>query len=101
MTSWPEGSLPEPTAPSARIPRAVWVLGLVSLFVDLSNEMLYPVVPLFDAGTLGAPLALIGFIEGAAEVTAGLSKGYFGGLSDRVGKRRAFVTVGYALSALS
>ena len=99
MTDTPETTRPGPAR--ARIPRAVWVLGLVSLFADLSSEMLYPVVPLFLAGTLGAPLALVGFIEGAAEVTAGLSKGYFGGLSDRLGKRRAFVTAGYALSALS
>ena len=95
---------PERTAPDAdrtSLPRAAWVLGLVSLFVDLASEMLYPVVPLFLAGTLGAPFALIGLIEGAAEVTAGLSKGYFGGLSDRLRKRKAFVTAGYALSALS
>lgn len=99
MTDVPEITPPKP--PRARLPRAVWVLGFVSLFVDLASEMLYPVVPLFLAGTLGAPLALIGFIEGAAEVTAGISKGYFGGLSDRLRKRRAFVTAGYALSALS
>jgi MFS family permease len=95
----PDADRPSP-AP-ARLPRAVWTLGLVSLFVDLSSEMLYPVVPLFLAGTLGAPFALIGLIEGAAELTAGLSKGYFGGLSDRWRRRRVFVTAGYALSALS
>ncbi len=79
----------------------MWVLGLVSLFVDLASELLYPVVPLYLAGALGAPFVLIGLIEGAAEVTAGFSKGYFGGLSDRLGRRKAFVVAGYALSALS
>ena len=88
-------------APAPRLPRAVWVLGLVSLFVDLASELLYPVVPLYLVGALGAPLVLIGLIEGAAEVTAGFSKGYFGGLSDRLGRRKAFVVAGYALSALS
>ena len=77
------------------------MLGLVSLFVDLASEMLYPVVPLYLAGALGAPLVLIGLIEGAAEVTSGFAKGYFGGLSDRLGRRKAFVVAGYALSALS
>ncbi len=84
-----------------KLPRPVWVLSLVSLFIDLSSEMLYPVVPLFLAGTLGAPFALIGLIEGAAEVTAGLTKGYFGGLSDRIRRRKIFVVGGYTLSALS
>lgn len=92
---------PPPDAASRKLPRAVWVLGFVSLFVDLSSEMLYPVLPLYLAGTLGAPFALIGLIEGMAEVTAGLSKGYFGGLSDRWRRRKAFVVVGYTLSALS
>ena len=73
---------------------------MVSFFVDLSSELLYPVVPLFLVA-LGTPLPAIGLIEGAAEVTAGVAKGYFGGLSDRLGKRRAFVTAGYLLSALS
>ena len=92
---------PSAPAPQRTLPRAVWVLGFVSLFVDLSSEMLYPILPLYLAGTLGAPFALIGFIEGLAEVTAGLSKGYFGGLSDRWRRRKAFVVGGYALSALS
>ena len=93
---------PAPPPPAIRpLPRAVWTLGLVSLFVDLSSEMLYPVLPLFRVGALGTPLAVVGLIEGAAEVTAGLLKGTFGALSDRLGKRKPFVVAGYALSALS
>ncbi len=83
-----------------RLPRAVWTLGFVSFFVDVSSELLYPVLPLFLAA-LGTPFALIGLTEGLAEITAGISKGYFGGLSDRFRRRRVFVTLGYALSALS
>ena len=86
--------------PAPHIPKPVWVLGLVSLLVDLSSEMLYPVVPIFLASVLSAPPALIGFIEGVAEVTAGFTKGYFGSLSDRLRRRKVFVILGYALSAL-
>ena len=89
-----------PSASTDRLPRPVWTLGFVSFFVDLSSELLYPVLPLFLAA-LGTPFAAIGLIEGAAEVTAGVAKGYFGGLSDRWRRRRAFVTAGYALSALT
>ena len=84
-----------------KIPRQVIILGLVSLFTDIASEMLYPVIPIFLMTVLGSSMAVIGFIEGVAEVTAGLLKGYFGNLSDRVGKRSVFVIIGYSLSALS
>jgi MFS family permease len=93
-------AVPDSAPAPPRLPRAVWVLGAVSFFVDLSSELLYPVLPLFLVA-LGTPLPAIGLIEGAAEVTAGLAKGYFGGLSDRLGRRRVFVTAGYTLSALA
>lgn len=83
-----------------RIPRQVWVLGLVSLFTDIASEMLYPVTPVFLTSVLGASMAVVGIIEGVAEVTAGFLKGYFGALSDRVRKRSIFVTIGYSLSAI-
>lgn len=83
-----------------RIPRQVWVLGLVSLFTDIASEMLYPVTPVFLTSILGASMAVVGIIEGVAEVTAGFLKGYFGALSDRVRKRSIFVTIGYSLSAI-
>ncbi len=84
-----------------KIPRTVWILGFVSLFTDFASEMLYPVTPLFLSVTLGASMSLIGLIEGIAEVTAGLMKGYFGFLSDKIQKRSLFVKIGYSLSAIA
>ncbi|MCA9242967.1 MAG: MFS transporter [Phycisphaerales bacterium] len=83
------------------ITRNVVILGLVSLFTDLATEMLYPIIPLFVVGTLGASPALLGLIEGLAE---GISSGlrWVGGRwSDRLGRRKPFVIAGYSLSALS
>ncbi len=76
------------------------MLSLVSLFTDISSEMLYPVIPVYLAG-LQYSVLFIGILEGCAEATAGLSKGYFGKLSDNMGKRLPFVRLGYCLSALS
>ena len=84
-----------------RIPRQVVFLGLISLFTDVASEMLYPVTPIFLASVLGASMASVGLIEGLAEVTAGFLKGYFGFLSDKLGKRSIFVVSGYSISALS
>jgi len=83
------------------IPRQVILLGFISLFTDIASEMLYPVTPIFLSGILGASMAMIGLIEGLAELTAGILKGYFGFLSDKLGKRAIFVISGYSLSALS
>ena len=82
------------------ISRAVWILSIVSLFTDVASEMLYPIMPIY-LKTIGFSVVLIGVLEGVAEATAGLSKGYFGKLSDSSGKRAPFVQVGYALSAIS
>lgn len=82
------------------ITRAVWILSAVSLFTDTASEMLYPVMPIY-LKTIGFSVVLIGILEGIAEATAGLSKGYFGKLSDISGRRVPFVQMGYALSALS
>lgn len=90
--------------PGARRPsidRNVLLLGLVSLLTDASSEMLYPVVPLFLTATLGAPMAIVGLVEGIAESTASVLKVVSGRISDRVDRRREFVTVGYALSSAS
>ncbi|MFN0082582.1 MAG: MFS transporter [Ferruginibacter sp.] len=78
----------------------VWILSLVSLFTDTASEMLYPIMPLY-LKSIGFSIVLIGVLEGVAEATAGLSKGYFGKLSDSTGRRMPFVQWGYALSALS
>ncbi len=82
------------------ITRTVWILSLVSLFTDTASEMLYPVMPLY-LKSIGFSIVLIGVLEGVAEAVAGLSKGYFGKLSDHSGKRMPFVQWGYTLSALS
>ncbi|MTK52561.1 MFS transporter [Paludibacter sp.] len=82
------------------ITRTVWILSLISLFTDTASEMLYPVMPIY-LKTIGFSVVLIGILEGVAEATAGLSKGYFGKLSDTAGRRTPFVQFGYALSAIS
>ena len=82
------------------ITKTVWILSLVSLFTDAASEMLYPIMPIY-LQSIGFSIVLIGILEGVAEATAGLSKGYFGRLSDVNGKRVPFVQLGYALSAIS
>lgn len=82
------------------ISRTVWILSLVSLFTDVASEMLYPVMPVY-LKEIGFSILLIGILEGVAEATAGLSKSYFGKLSDVTGKRLPFVRFGYLLSAIS
>ncbi len=80
--------------------RTIWLLSLVSLFTDVSSEMLYPVMPIY-LRSINFSVLMIGILEGFAEAAAGLSKGYFGKLSDNMGKRLPFVRFGYSLSALS
>ena len=80
--------------------RTIWILSLVSLFNDVSSEMLYPVLPLF-LQSIGFTSVLIGLLEGLAEATAGFSKGYFGRLSDSAGRRLPFVQLGYFLSVVA
>jgi MFS family permease len=82
------------------ITRTVWILSFVSLFTDTASEMLYPVMPVF-LQSIGFSVLLIGILEGIAEATAGLCKGYFGKLSDNSGKRAPFIQLGYSLSAIS
>lgn len=82
------------------ITRNIWVLSLASLFTDIASGMLYPVMPVY-LKSIGFSIVFIGVLEGFAEATAGLSKGYFGNLSDRIGRRLPFVQIGYTLSAIS
>ena len=82
------------------ISRTVWILSLVSLFTDTASEMLYPILPIY-LKSIGFSIVLIGLLEGVAEATAGLSKGYFGKLSDTSARRVPFVQLGYAFSAVS
>ncbi len=83
------------------LPKQVILLGLVSLFTDMASEMLYPVTPIFLTVVLGSSMAVVGLIEGIAELTAGILKGYSGNLSDKLRKRSIFVVIGYSISALS
>jgi MFS family permease len=81
--------------------RNVFVSGLVSFFMDISSEMIYPLVPLFLANTLGVNKSIIGLIEGIAESTASLLRVFSGYLSDRIGNRKWLMAAGYGLSTLS
>lgn len=80
--------------------RTIWILSFISLFTDTASEMLYPIMPIY-LRSIGFSVLLIGVLEGIAEATAGLSKGYFGKLSDHTRKRVPFVQLGYVLSAIS
>jgi MFS family permease len=85
--------------PKAKITRNVIVLGLVSLFTDAASEMIYPLVPVFIT-ILGSTVLILGFIEGIAETTAAMLKLFSGIISDKIGKRKLLVTIGYGISTL-
>ncbi len=80
--------------------RTIWILSFVSLFVDIASEMLYPVMPIY-LKTIGFTALWIGILEGVAEGVVGISKGYFGKLSDDKGQRLPFIKLGYFLSSIS
>ncbi|MCF8267720.1 MAG: MFS transporter [Ignavibacteriales bacterium] len=82
-----------------KIPRNVIALGIVSLFTDISTEMIYPLLPLFIS-TLGSGAVMLGIIEGLAETTASMLKLASGVISDKVGKRKFLVVAGYAISSI-
>lgn len=84
-----------------RIPRSIWMLGLVSLFMDTSSELVHSLLPVFMASVLGASMTTIGIIEGVAEATVAVTKVFSGALSDYLGKRKALAVVGYGLAAIS
>jgi MFS family permease len=83
------------------IPGGVWALGLVSLFMDLSSEMIHALLPLYLVGVLGASALTVGIIEGIAEATASITKVFSGALSDYLGQRKWLAAAGYSLAALS
>lgn len=84
-----------------RVPRTVWALGFVSMFMDISSEMIHSLLPVFLVTGLGASVALVGLIEGMAEATASITKVFSGWLSDRLGHRKLLAVLGYGLGALS
>ena len=83
------------------IPRSIWMLGFVSLFMDVSSELIHGLLPVFMVSSLGATAFAVGIVEGIAEATALIVKVFSGALSDYLGKRKALAVVGYGLGALS
>jgi len=84
-----------------RLPRAIWMLGFVSLFMDISSELVHSLLPVFVTATLGASVASLGFLEGGAEAVAMISKMFSGVLSDWMGKRKVLAVIGYGLAAIT
>jgi len=80
--------------------RQIILLSLISFFTDVASEMLYPIIPIY-LKSVGFSVLFIGILEGIAESIASLSKGYFGNLSDKIGKRLPFVRWGYTLSSIA
>lgn len=90
-----------PKSTLAQIPRGIWVLGFVSMLMDISSEMIHSLLPLFMVTALGASALTVGLIEGLAESTALIVKVFSGVLSDYFGKRKGLAVFGYALGAFS
>lgn len=86
---------------SSAIPRGIWMLGFVSLFMDVSSELIHSLLPVFMVTSLGASALAVGVIEGIAESTALIVKVFSGAISDYLGKRKSLAVIGYGLGALS
>lgn len=91
----------ETTSSTPSLPKSVIKLGWVSFFTDVASEMLYPVVPLFLTSALGAPVVVLGIIEGVAEAIVSIMKGISGWHCDKIGRRVPYIQWGYGLGALS
>lgn len=85
----------------APIPRVVWALGFVSLFMDISSEIVHGLLPVFLTATLGVSVAHVGLIDGVAKSTASIVKVFSGFISDRMGRRKPLIFLGYGLAAVS
>ncbi len=92
--------MPEPTPPP-RMPAGIWMLGFVSLLMDVSSELIHSLLPVFLVTSLGASMLTVGLLEGAAEATALIVKVFSGTLSDWWGRRKPLAVLGYGLGALS
>src|SRR5213082_3269238 len=88
-------------SPRPSLPRNVWVLGFISLLMDLSSEIYHALLPAFITLVLGLPATALGAIDGVAEATANFAKLFSGRLSDRSLRRKPWVLAGYGLAALS
>ncbi len=86
---------------STAIPRGIWMLGFVSLFMDVSSELIHGLLPVFMVSSLGASALAVGVVEGVAEATALIVKVFSGVASDYIGKRKFLAVIGYGLGAVS
>jgi len=87
--------------PRLPLPRGVVTLGLVSLFMDTSSELIHSLLPVFLVTVLGTSTIMLGFIEGVAEATAAITRVFAGAISDWLGRRKPLVLLGYGIAALS
>ena len=92
---------PAADVPRAKIHRSVWALGFVSMFMDISSELIHALLPIYMVTVLGTSVLAVGFIEGIAEATASIMKVFSGAVSDRFGKRKLLAVIGYGLAALT
>jgi MFS family permease len=90
-----------PGASAQYIPRTVWALGLVSLLMDTSSEIVHALLPLFMTAQLGLSVAMVGLIDGVAEATAAIAKVFSGYISDRTRRRKPLILIGYGLAAVT
>jgi MFS family permease len=88
-------------APWRALPAGIWALGFGSLFMDVSSEMIHSLLPIFMVTTLGVSMVTVGIIEGVAEATAAILKVFSGALSDRLGRRKQLMILGYGLAAFT
>ncbi|GHE00842.1 MFS transporter [Defluviimonas sp. 20V17] len=102
MTQTPPTPVLAPV-PAARrgLPAGIWVLGVVSMLMDMSSEMIHAILPIYLTLGLGASALTVGIIEGIAEATAAITKVFSGALSDRIGRRKELAALGYGLAALT
>jgi Na+/melibiose symporter-like transporter len=77
-----------------RLPAGIWALGIVSMLMDISSEMIHALLPVYLVTVLGASALTVGVIEGIAEATASITKVFSGALSDRLGRRKPLVLLG-------
>ena len=89
------------SATHRRIPTAIWALGLVSMLMDISSEMIHALLPVYMVSVLGTSTFAVGIIEGIAEATASITKVFSGALSDWLGRRKLLAALGYGLAAIT
>ncbi|WP_395009905.1 MFS transporter [Undibacterium sp.] len=94
-----DNPLPPPT--TNRLPKSIWVLGMVSMLMDISSEMIHSLLPLFMVSSLGLSVFMVGLIDGIAESTTLIVKVFSGALSDKLGKRKTLAVIGYGMSAFT